>query len=131
LRLRLRAVDTTSLKTILVCEDDESLRELIRASLGAGFRVHEAADYDTALALTDSNPPDLVLLDLVLEGRSGFDVLTALRGDPRTSETPVLVISASNDVDAHALAAGADRFLAKPFDPDTLRSIALEMLDER
>ena len=124
-------MDPSSVKTILVCEDDESLRELIRASLGGGFDVREAADYETALAVADANPPDLVLLDLVLEGRSGFDVLRALRGDPRTSTTPVLVISASNDVDAHALAAGADRFLGKPFDPDILRSIALEMLDAR
>ena len=120
-----------AVKTVLVCEDDDSLRELIRASLGSGFRVHEAADYETAVAIAEANRPDLVLLDLVLEGRSGFDVLSALRGDPRTAATPVLVISASNDVDAHALAAGADRFLAKPFDPDLLRRIALEMLEAR
>lgn len=118
-------------KTILVCEDEESLRELIRVSLGPGFRVLEAADYETTLALAEAHRPDLVVLDLVLEGRSGFDVLEALRGDPRTSRTPVLVLSASSDVDAHALAAGADRFLPKPFDPDELRVIALQMLEAR
>lgn len=116
-------------KTILVCEDEESLRELIRVSLGPGFRVVEAGDYEAALALAEANRPDLVVLDIVLEGPSGFDVLAALRGDPRTSRTPVLVLSASSDVDAHALAAGADRFLAKPFDPDELRSVAIQMLE--
>ena len=118
-----------AVKTILVCEDEESLRELIRVSLGPGFRVVEAGDYETALGLAEANRPDLVVLDLILEGRSGFDVLEALRGDPRTSRTPVLVLSASSDVDAHALAAGADRFLAKPFDPDELRIVALQMLE--
>lgn len=120
-----------AVKTILVCEDEETLRELIRVSLGPGLRVVEAADYETALALAEAYRPDLVLLDLVLEGRSGFDVLEALRGNALTSRTPVLVISASSDVDAHVLAAGADRFLPKPFDPDQLRSIALEMLEAR
>jgi len=125
-------VDTTrAVKTVLVCEDEESLRELIRVSLGSGFRVLEAADYDTALALAEANRPDLVVLDLVLEGRSGFDVLEALRGDARTSETPVLVISASSDVDAHVLRAGADRFLSKPFDPEELRLLVLRMLGGR
>lgn len=125
-------MDTTrAVKTVLVCEDEESLRELIRVSLGSGFRVLEAADYDTALALAEANRPDLVVLDLVLEGRSGFDVLEALRGDARTSETPVLVISASSDVDAHVLRAGADRFLSKPFDPEELRLLVLRMLGGR
>lgn len=118
-------------RTVLVCEDEESLRELIRVSLGPGFHVLEAADYETALALVEANRLDLVLLDLVLEGRSGFDVLEALRADPRTARTPVLVISASSDVDAHALSAGADRFLPKPFEPDELRRITLEMLGAR
>jgi DNA-binding response OmpR family regulator len=118
-------------KTVLVCEDEDSLRELIRVSLGAGFRVLEAPDYDSAVELAGANSIDLVLLDLLLEGRSGFDVLAALREDPRTAATPVVVISASSDVDAHALAAGADHFLAKPFDPNELRRLALELLDAR
>jgi DNA-binding response OmpR family regulator len=123
-------VDTVrAVKTILVCEDEESLRELIRVSLGPGFRVVEAGDYETTLALAEANRPDLVVLDLILKGRSDFDVLEALRSDPRTSRTPALVLSASSDVDAHALAAGADRVLAKPFDPDELRIVARQMLE--
>jgi CheY-like chemotaxis protein len=118
-------------KTVLVCEDEESLRELIRVSLGPGFEVLEAPDYESALALAEANRLDLVLLDLLLEGRSGFDVLAALRDDPRTAKTPVVVISASSDVDAHALAAGADHFVSKPFDPNELRRLALELLDSR
>ena len=118
-------------KTVLVCEDEDSLRELIRVSLGPGFHVLEAADYERAVELAQGNSIDLVLLDLLLEGRSGFEVLAALRGDPRTATTPVVVISASSDVDAHALAAGADQFVSKPFDPNELRRLALELLEER
>jgi CheY-like chemotaxis protein len=115
-------------KTILVCEDENDLRELILVSLGPGYRFVEARDYEEALALVRANRPDLVVLDLMLSGRSGFDLLEALREDQSTATTPVLVLSALSHVGEEALAAGADRFLAKPFEPDRLRVLAAELL---
>jgi CheY-like chemotaxis protein len=116
-------------KTILICEDEDALRELIRVSLGSGYRLVEASDYEEAVALARTHRPDLVVLDLMLAGRSGFDVLSALRGDDETSSTPVLVLSALSHVGEDALRAGADRFLSKPFEPEALRRTAAEMLE--
>jgi DNA-binding response OmpR family regulator len=116
-------------KTILICEDEDSLRELIRVSLGHRYRLVEAGDYEEAVALARAHHPDLVVLDLMLAGRSGFDLLEALRGDRETSHTRILVLSALSHVEDDALAAGADRFLGKPFEPDELRKTADELLE--
>jgi DNA-binding response OmpR family regulator len=116
-------------KTILICEDEDSLRELIRVSLGDGYRLIEAGDYEEAVALARAHQPDLVVLDLMLAGRSGFDVLEALRADRATSHARILVLSALSHVGDDAIAAGADRFLGKPFEPDELRRTADEMLE--
>lgn len=123
--------ETRAAKTILICEDEETLRELIRVSLGPGYRLVEASDYEEAVALARTHRPDLVVLDLMLAGRSGFDVLAALREDERTSQTRVLVLSALSHVGEDALAAGADQFVSKPFEPDELRRRAADLLDER
>jgi two-component system phosphate regulon response regulator PhoB len=119
----------TTVKTILICEDEDSLRELIRVSLGPGYRLVEAGGYEDAVALARAHRPDLVVLDLMLSGRSGFDLLREFRTEEATAETPVLVLSALSHVEDDTLRAGADRFLAKPFDPERLRALAGEMLD--
>jgi DNA-binding response OmpR family regulator len=116
---------------VLICEDEAALRELIRVSLGPGYRYLEAEDGHEALRLVRAERPDLVVLDLMLPGLHGLDVLRALRRDPAMSATPVAVISAWSDVEAHALAAGANVFLPKPFDPDELRARVEEMLRSR
>jgi len=117
-------------KTILLCEDEPTLRELIRAVLGSGYRYLEAADGDEALELARSTIPDLVLLDLMLPGTSGFDVLKRIRATPATASTPIVVLTAWTHVEPAALAAGADRFVPKPFEPDTLEAIVHELLGE-
>jgi two-component system phosphate regulon response regulator PhoB len=123
-------VDSATIaKTILICEDEDSLRELIRVSLGPGYRLVEAGGYEEAVSLADEHKPDLVVLDLMLSGRSGFDLLRRLRREEVTAATPVLVLSALSHVEDDALEAGADRFLSKPFDPEALRALAGEMLD--
>jgi DNA-binding response OmpR family regulator len=117
--------------TILLCEDEDALRELMRISLGPAYRYLEAADGHESLRLARAERPDLVVLDLMLPGLSGLDVLPELRNDPATSATPVVVISAWSDVEAHALAAGADRFLSKPFEPDEFRACVEKLLAAR
>lgn len=108
--------------TILICEDEALLRELVRVSLGPAFRFVEARDGREALALVENEPPDLVLLDLMLPGITGLEVLRRLRQNPDTASTPVAAISAWTYLETEALEAGADRFVAKPFDPHELRA---------
>ncbi|MGH2921233.1 MAG: response regulator transcription factor [Gaiellaceae bacterium] len=108
-------------KTILICEDEPTLRELIRASLDGGYRFAEASDGFVALQLAQELAPDAVVLDLMLPGLSGLEVLAGLRADERLRATSVLIITAWSENREDLIAAGADDFLAKPFDPDELK----------
>jgi CheY-like chemotaxis protein len=122
---------TTATKTILICEDEEALRELVRVSLGDGYRYAEASDGVESLELALELRPDLVVLDLMLPRKSGIEVLADLRRDRRLRDTPVVVITAWTHAQQAALAAGADRFVAKPFDPDELKSVVRDLLRGR
>lgn len=117
--------------TVLICEDEEPLRELIRVSLGASHRFLEASDGKTGLQLAFEHRPDVIVLDVMLPGVSGLDVLRALRSDPELAGTPVVAISAWVHLEGEALAAGADGFVGKPFDPQELRSTVENLLSGR
>ena len=114
--------------TILVGDDDPSLRELIRAVLGPRYRFFEAADGREVLALARDVRPDLIVLDVMLPGLSGIEVLDELRADDTISMTPVVVITAWSHAEVDAWTAGADRFVSKPFDPDDLSNAVEELL---
>ena len=117
-------------KTILICEDEDTLRELLRATLGPKYRYAEAVDGPEALRLARTSAPDLVLLDLMLPQTSGFEVLEAIRSNPATEKTPVVVITAWSHVEEEAEEAGADRFLAKPFEPSELQEIVRDLVGD-
>lgn len=114
--------------TILVCDDDPSLRELVRAVLGPHYRFVEAADGAEALELTRELRPDLIVLDVMLPGLSGIEVLEAIRGDAELRDLKVVVITAWSHAEMEAQVAGADRFVSKPFDPDDLSAAVEELL---
>jgi DNA-binding response OmpR family regulator len=122
-------VQTVRAQTILICEDDENLRQLIRVVLDGRYRFVEAQDGPEALELALRLRPDLIILDLMLPGTSGLEVLTQLREQLPVGETRVIVLSAWGHADQDALSAGADRFVPKPFEPDDLRAIVSEVLD--
>lgn len=123
-------MQTSRAKTILICEDDQNLRQLVRVILGDGYHFVEAHTGHEALELALKIRPDLIILDLMLPGASGLDVLTGLREKLTVAETPVIVMSAWGHADQAALDAGADRFVPKPFEPDELKAIVSEVLDE-
>lgn len=114
--------------TILVCDDDPSLRELVRAVLGPAYRFIEAADGTEALELARELRPDLIVLDVMLPGLSGIEVLEAIRTDPVLHDLKVVVITAWSHAEIDAQVAGADSFVAKPFDPDELSRAVEELL---
>jgi CheY-like chemotaxis protein len=117
----------SAIATILVCDDDPSLRELVRAVLGTRYDFVEAADGTEALQLARELRPDLIVLDVMLPGLSGIEVLEAIRGDEALRELKVVVITAWSHAEIDAQVAGADAFVSKPFDPDEL-SGAVERL---
>jgi CheY-like chemotaxis protein len=118
--------------TVLLCDDEEVLRQLVRATLDNGaYSIVEATDGDESLELARRLQPDVIVLDMMMPGRSGLDVLDELRGDPKLASTPVIMLTArARQADREAaVAAGADRYLAKPFSPLELISLVEELLD--
>jgi CheY-like chemotaxis protein len=109
-------------KTILICDDEPALRELIRASLDDRYHFAEESDGMTALELAREVEPDLVILDLMLPRLGGLEVLARFRADEQLRQVPVLVITAWNESREDVMAAGAAEFASKPFDPDVLKA---------
>jgi two-component system phosphate regulon response regulator PhoB len=100
---------------ILVVEDDEGIRDMLKYNLtAAGFSVLEASDGAAGLRSARTSKPDLVLLDLMLPGMSGFDFCRALR---KSSRVPIIIITAKDsEVDKIVgLELGADDYITKPF----------------
>jgi DNA-binding response OmpR family regulator len=116
-------------KTILICDDEPALRELIRASMDEGYEFAEASDGIIAMELAREVSPDLVILDLMLPRLSGLEVLARMNEDERLKDVPVLVITAWNETREDVLSAGADEFVAKPFDPEYLRAVVNRLAD--
>jgi two-component system phosphate regulon response regulator PhoB len=120
--------------TILICDDEAVLRELVRASLSERpFRLLEARDGDEALELAREHRPDLIVIDMMMPGRSGLDVVREVRSDPELAATPVILLTARAQAADRAVAeaAGVDRFVAKPFSPQSLVAAIDELLAER
>ncbi len=104
---------------ILVADDDPPIRSaLARLLRSEGLEVLETGDGEDALRLFREQQPDLVLLDVVMPGRDGFDVCAELKADPATALTPVVMLTGLTDVEdrVKGIEAGADDFLSKPFD---------------
>ena len=115
--------------TVLVVEDDSALREFLCTALADEFEVAGAVSGEEAVDLARRLRPDVVLLDVMLPGLSGLDVVRVIRSDPSLKDTPVLVMTAFSEIDAHdAEAAGASRFLAKPFDLHELTTAVRDLL---
>jgi DNA-binding response OmpR family regulator len=101
---------------VLLIEDEPNIAEAIRFLLSRdGLRVSHAAEGAAALVLLRQDPPDLVILDHMLPGMSGLEVLTALRADPESRDLPVMMLTARGRDRDMAEQAGADRFMTKPF----------------
>jgi two-component system, OmpR family, phosphate regulon response regulator PhoB len=103
---------------VLVVEDESAIAELISINLRhAGYEVTLAATADQAQALVDRVLPDLVLLDWMLPGQSGLQLARRWRGETRTRELPIIMLTARNEEadKISGLDAGADDYLTKPF----------------
>lgn len=105
-------------KTILVAEDDPVTRKFVVSLLEErGYEVLVAEDGEHAVALAVSAVPDLIVSDLVMPYRDGFEVLRAIRNDPRVAHLPVLILSMRDREEdiVRGLESGADEYVVKPF----------------
>ncbi len=114
-------------KRILLIEDEPNIAEAIRFILSrAGFGVDIHSDGRTALDAIAARAPHMVILDVMLPNRSGYDILRDLRAAPQTRTLPVLVLTARGQKKDRELAEriGANRFITKPFaNSELLRSV--------
>jgi CheY-like chemotaxis protein len=116
---------------ILICDDEPALRELMRIALVGDYEFEEAGSVADAIVTADRFHPDVVLVDVMMPGGSGLDVVRHLSGDPALSHARSIVVSAfAADADQQdAREAGATDFVSKPFDPDELSAKVAALLD--
>lgn len=113
----------SELQTVLVVDDEAAIREMLQLALElAGFRVLQAPDAAAALALIVDNRPDVVLLDWMMPGTSGYELLRRLRRDELTAPVPVILLTARAEEGnrVQGLEGGADDYVVKPFSPREL-----------
>lgn len=111
---------TPNPKSILVVEDEQTIREVVRRYLERdGFTVREAADGRAALVAVEDEPPDLIVLDLMLPGLDGLTLTRQLR---QRSNIPIVMLTAKGETmdRIHGLELGADDYMVKPFSPQEL-----------
>jgi two-component system, NtrC family, response regulator AtoC len=115
---------------ILVVDDEPGVQESLRMLLKSEGEIHIAGDAEAALREVSRQTPDLVLLDLVMPGRSGLDLLAEL--NERGVRAPVIVLTATNTVNAavEAMKRGAADFVTKPFELDALRIKVANLLEK-
>lgn len=111
--------------TILIVDDEYSGRETLQSILeGEGYNLAMAENGPQAIAQAKSILPDVILLDVMMPGMTGFEVCEKIRNDPQVAEIPIIILTALDDRDSllRGLKAGADDFISKPFDRFELRA---------
>lgn len=120
--------------SILIVDDNDLNRDLLSRRLQQlGHQVDEVGDGDTALRMLHRRPYDLLLLDIIMPGLDGYQILELLRADPELSSLPVLVISALTEMDsvARCIDLGAVDFLPKNVDPVVLRARVTRSIEQK
>ena len=108
---------------ILVVEDEDDIQELVRYNLAKeGYRVAQALSGEEGFKAAKSHSPDLIVLDLMLPGLDGLEICRLLKADPKTSHTPIVMLTAKGEETdvVTGLELGADDYITKPFSPKVL-----------
>jgi len=120
--------------SVLIVDDEQHIRLLIEQALeelvDEGVDLYTAGDGEEALAVVEAQRPLLVFLDVMMPKRNGFEVARAIRDELALADTQIVMLTAKGQAydREQGLAAGANRYLTKPFDPDELLAIARETL---
>ncbi|HEX3768200.1 MAG TPA: response regulator, partial [Puia sp.] len=106
--------------TILIVDDDDSIRSLLRQELtDGGYLIEEAKNGKDALESVRNHQPDLIILDVMMPEMNGFEVASILKNDPKTQDIPIIILSVVQDK-ARGYRIGVDRYLTKPIDTNQL-----------
>ncbi|MFA5143563.1 MAG: response regulator [Candidatus Omnitrophota bacterium] len=120
-------------KKILVVDDEPYMLEIIRARLVSnGYVVVTAVNGEDCLKKAEDDIPDLILMDILLPGKSGFEVVKHLKENDKTKDIPVIMVTAlmGQDVVAKSLKSGVTYFISKPFDSEELLYDIKKVLDK-
>ena len=123
---------TTFDESILIVDDESAIRLICRLNLGSsGFATLEAADGDGAVAAARSEQPDLILLDVMLPGKDGWQVAEELASNAETREIPILFLSARSDRsdESRGYELGGLGYITKPFDPNAMTDRVRDVLE--
>lgn len=118
---------------ILVAEDERDIRELVIDTLfDKGYDVLESKDGRETLQTANKEIPDLILLDVMMPGMDGFEVLKRLRENPLTGDIPVVMLTSMGapEGEQHAMRLGVQHYVSKSFDPETLQATGRVALRE-
>lgn len=116
---------------ILVADDEPALLRLLEFVLGRrGYVIQGVTNGNSAVEVLKTESPDLVILDVMMPGLDGYEVLTFIRQTPRLEGLPVVMLTARAQLDdiQRGLTLGADAYLAKPFDPEELFSVVESLI---
>lgn len=116
---------------ILVADDEPALLRLLEFVLGRrGYVIQCVTNGNAAVEVLKTESPDLVILDVMMPGLDGYEVLTFIRETPRLEGLPVVMLTARAQLDdiQRGLTLGADAYLAKPFDPEELFSVVESLI---
>jgi putative two-component system response regulator len=115
-------MNTDTRPRILVVDDEAQNLKVMKKFLSEHFSLFFSKSGPGALAIARENPPDLILLDIVMPEMNGLEVCAHLKSDPRTEKIPVIFVTARNDIDdeAHGFAAGGVDYITKPVNPAIL-----------
>lgn len=119
-------------KDVLIIEDEENIAKAEGLILGNHFNIHYAADGDTGLEKIKQLKPHLVVLDLMLPNRGGYDICYHVRQDETLKNTKILMVTAKNQQidEEKGVLVGADEYLTKPFEPSNLLRLAHKLTKE-
>ena len=127
-------LERRQMKTILIVDDEADIRDILRIRLAnhPDFRILEAANGSDALELTRQQRPDLIILDWLMPGFNGMEVLKALRESPDLTTIPVIMMTVKSELSAQAQgqAMGVVAYLIKPFDAARLMETIQKALKE-
>jgi CheY-like chemotaxis protein len=122
-------------KKILIVDDESSLRTLLKAVLDSepGYELQEASNGDEALELITQSKPDLIILDVMMPGQSGFEVCEKIKRNNQLKDIIVLILTAKGQKTDQewASSVGADCFLSKPFSPLELINLIENLLSNK
>lgn len=122
---------STDPKKILIADDDPTIHSVLTYFLGQdGFKVLSAFNGSQALMMAQEDKPDVLVLDVSMPGKDGFETLEDWKRDPKLKRIPVIMLTASqdDDIEKNALFHGAAKYLTKPFSPDALVNLANEVM---